>query len=192
MERIIEYLLLYFIVLEHQYGRQDVISKRSNSVHPRDGLTSLLGRSSNTPRSSLPQKLGWAPFVKWGRGAGMAIYSSYLHFTIPVIIAQTNTLAVKGLTIISMESTRLLPFWKHWWSLQSDWLSVAWFIMTNHIFLFALNHICCKSRHSCFKLHHFYSKSHHLFSKSQNFCFRIQNEMLKRFRFHFNKSTTDQ
>ena len=62
--------------MEHQYGRQDVISKRSNSVRPPDGLTSLLEGSSNTPRCSLPQKLGWAPFVKWGRGGG----HGYLHF----------------------------------------------------------------------------------------------------------------
>ena len=77
----------------------------------------------------------------------------------------------------------LYPFWNHWWSLQSDWLSQC-DLFTNHT-IFSLNHICSKSRHSCSKLHYSCFKSHHFCSISLHFCFEFKVRCKKPLCFRF-------
>ena len=37
--------------------------------------------------------------------------------------------------VMVRDKVLLYPFWNHWWSLQSDWLSAVWFIHESHYFL---------------------------------------------------------
>ena len=49
------------------------------------------------------------------------------------------------------------PFWNHWWSLPSDWLSAVWFIHDSHYFLleitFVLNRIISVLNRTIFALY---------------------------------------
>ena len=49
------------------------------------------------------------------------------------------------------------PFWNHWWSLSSDWLSAVWFIHDSHYFLleitFVLNRIISVLNRTIFALY---------------------------------------
>ena len=45
------------------------------------------------------------------------------------------------------------------------------------LYIFALNHICSKSRHSYSKSRHFCFKSHHFRSKSHHYCFKYKMKM---------------